>query len=258
MNISNICVFGEDGRMDYAAETFYSMGYDVYRELQALNENSVLVLPPPAGEAMMGRVLSHLISGQHVYGGMVSNRFRHECELIDVHINDYLEWDYVTEKNAVLTGKGIIKEAISGGAVLQESDCLVTGYGFCGKALARLLADNGAHVDVMVRRKNLAPTLLQEGYGYVDMQEPVYSCFEKYSYVFNTVPAPVITDNVLDSLSRNVMIFDIASAPGGTDFAYCEKHHIFAVNSLGIPGREFPKEAGEIIAQAVIADISQR
>lgn len=256
MDISNICVFGEDGRMDYVAQIFYDRGYDVYRDLKNLNSRSVLILPPPCGEREMVQVLPYLVDGQRVYGGMVSNRFIHECALMGVCISDYLKWDQVTADNAVLTAKGIIKEAMAYGAVLQESNCLVTGYGFCGKALSGALAEHGAHVDVMVRNKSLAPVLIDEGFGYVDMAEPVWKSLEKYSYVFNTVPALVLTADVLQAFSDNVMIFDIASLPGGTDFAYCRENHIFAVNSLGIPGKEYPKEAGEIIAYAIIADMN--
>jgi dipicolinate synthase subunit A len=79
---------------------------------------------------------------------------------------------------------------------------------------------------------------------------------EKYSYIFNTVPALILTENLLDGFSDNVMIFDIASAPGGTDFAYCRQRGIYAVNSLGIPGKEYPREAGEIIARAILQDLN--
>lgn len=258
MNISNICVFGTDNRMDYVAQTFYDFGYDVYRDITCVHDHAAVILPPPVGDNVMSQVLPYLRPGYFVYGGMISNRFMHECNLISVSAFDYLTWDHVTEKNAILTGKGIIKEAVSYGAVLEESNCLVTGYGFCGKALAKLLSKSGAHVDVMVRKRSLATELCEGGYGYVDMQASDHNKMDKYSYVFNTVPALVLDSDVLKCLSSNVMIFDIASIPGGTDFDFCKEHDIFAVNSLGIPGKEFPKEAGEIIAHAVIADISRR
>lgn len=258
MNISNICVYGTDGRMDYVAQTFYDFGYDVYRDITALHDQVVVILPPPVGESMMSQVLPYLKPGYSVYGGMISNRFKHECDLLSVSCFDYLTWDHVTEENAILTGKGIIREAISYGAVIEESDCLITGYGFCGKALANLLSEAGAHVDVMVRNKSLAQELCDNNYGYVDMYAFNRLNMEKYSYVFNTVPALVLDADVLCYLSSNVMIFDIASMPGGTDFDYCKKNNIFAVSSLGIPGKEFPKEAGEIIAHTVIADINRR
>ena len=53
----------------------------------------------------------------------------------------------------------------------------------------------------------------------------------------------------------NVMIFDIASSPGGVDFEYCKNNNIFTRHSLGIPGKLYPKEAGTIIAKAIVNKI---
>lgn len=256
MAIRNVCIIGNDGRMDYVAQSFYGMGYDVYRDLEHVCSESIIILPPSVGEQVTGMLISHLIPGQMVYGGMVSNRLQHECELKNVKVFDYLKWDYVTEANAILTAKGIIREASALKAVFEESDCLVTGYGFCGKALVDVLLADGARVDVMVRKKELAGIIEDNGCGYVDMNNPGKGKFEKYSYVFNTVPAMVLTDDVLKGFSGNVMIFDIASGSGGTDFEYCREHNLFTLHSLGIPGKEYPKEAGEIISTAILSNLS--
>ncbi len=75
--------------------------------------------------------------------------------------------------------------------------------------------------------------------------------FEKYSYIFNTVPACILTEVILSKLSKSVVIFDIASLPGGVDDDYCKKHHIEVYHSLGIPGRMYPQEAGNLIANEI-------
>lgn len=255
MDISSICVYGSDGRMDYVAQTFYHYGYNVCRDLTCICDKTVVIMPPPCGDKMIDKILPFVNKDCILYGGMVSDGFRYECDKQGVVIFDYLKWDSVTYQNAVLTGKGIIKQAVENKAVIEGSDCLVTGYGFCGKALALLLKEAHADVDVMVRRKYLADEIRYAGYGFVDMKACMNHSFEKYSYIFNTVPALVIDSKLIDRLSKNAMIFDIASAPGGTDFSYCKNKGIYAVNSLGIPGRVYPKEAGEIIAVAVISDM---
>lgn len=255
MNIRSICVYGSDRRLDYVAQTLKHYGYDVYRDLMSLEEASVVILPPPVGDREVADVLPYAKKVCIIYGGMVSDYFRYECRLHGIMVQDYLKWDRVTEGNAILTGKGIIKQAAGQGAVIEESSCLVTGYGFCGKALAGLLMESGAYVDVMVRKSSLAAELAYNGLGYVDMELRSKISLEKYSYIFNTVPAMIIDRAVIEKMSSNAMIFDIASSPGGTDFDYCRKKGIFAVNSLGIPGKEFPRRAGELIAEAVAADI---
>ena len=258
MDISNICVIGNDKRMDYTADYFYSVGYDVYRELEYIDSKSLIVLPPPVGEQMTRQILPYIESGQNIYGGMLSDRLIHECNIRDVRIVDYLTCDEVTTENAILTAKGIIKEAACMNAVIYESNCLVTGYGFCAKELARELVNSGARVDIMARRRGLEYEISERGYGFIHMYNEQITAerLQKYSYVFNTVPAMVLDKEFIKLLPGNIMIFDIASAPGGTDFNYCNQNGIFAFHSLGIPGREFPKQAGEIIARYVLNDIN--
>ncbi|MBR1816831.1 MAG: hypothetical protein IJ763_09040 [Lachnospiraceae bacterium] len=257
MNISNICVIGEDDRMDFVASKLYTLGFDVYREEKYINNKSMLVLSPPANEAMTRRIIPYLEYGQILYAGAMSNRLKHQCELMQIEYVDYLKVDELTTINARLTAKGIIRTAIKNNAILEKSNCLVTGFGFCGKAIAELLANDkiDADVDVMVRRKELKPMLEESGFGFVDMNDTLAN-FEKYSYIFNTVPALIIDESLINKLSKNVMIFDIASGEGGVDFKYCEDKDIFAIQCLGIPGKEYPREAGNAIADTIINDIN--
>lgn len=46
-------------------------------------------------------------------------------------------------------------------------------------------------------------------------------------------------------------IYDIASSPGGTDFAIVRHTGIRADIYLGIPGKLYPKEAGTVIASGI-------
>ncbi|MBQ8923698.1 MAG: hypothetical protein IJ053_02775 [Lachnospiraceae bacterium] len=257
MNISNICVIGEDDRMDFVASKLYTLGFDVYREEKYINNKSMIVLSPPANEAMTRRIIPYLEYGQILYAGAMSNRLKHQCELMQIEYVDYLKIDELTTINARLTAKGIIRTAIKNNAILEKSNCLVTGFGFCGKAIAELLANDkiDADVDVMVRRKELKPLLEESGFGFVDMNDTSAN-FEKYSYIFNTVPALIIDEALINKLSKNVMIFDISSGEGGVDFKYCEDNGIFAIQCLGIPGKEYPREAGNAIADTIINDIN--
>ena len=74
---------------------------------------------------------------------------------------------------------------------------------------------------------------------------------QKYGYVFNTIPAMVLDAGHLQWFSPSILIYDIASSPGGTDFAYCKAHGIRADIYLGIPGKLYPKEAGTVIASGI-------
>ncbi len=255
LNFSNICVLGNDNRMDYVAGKIYGMGYEVYRELESCDNNSIIIMPPPVSDDSLKYVFPNLKQGQRVYGGAVSNRFFHECELNGIDVIDYLKWDKVTALNAVLTAKGIIKEAEGIKSITSDSRCLVTGYGFCGKALLQELKNITCNLTAMVRRKDLKSEIQSAGYDYLNIKDDSENLGD-FEFIFNTVPAMILDSDKLKSVTKNTIILDIASSPGGTDFEFCKANNIIAKLSLGIPGKLYPKEAGEIIADAIINHIN--
>ena len=74
----------------------------------------------------------------------------------------------------------------------------------------------------------------------------------KYKFIFNTIPAPVLTSDYLNKISEKTVIIDIASVPGGTDFNYAKKKGINAKLCLGIPGKTAACSSGEILAEAIL------
>ena len=71
--------------------------------------------------------------------------------------------------------------------------------------------------------------------------------YETFAFLFNTAPAKVITPSVIDRLSPDTVIIDIASHPGGVDYNYCIKKDIEARHCPGLPGKLSPKTSAEII-----------
>jgi dipicolinate synthase subunit A len=69
--------------------------------------------------------------------------------------------------------------------------------------------------------------------------------------VINTVPSLVINSNLLGLMRSDVLIIDLASLPGGTDFQAAENLHIKAILAPGLPGKVAPKTAGAILATAL-------
>ena len=67
----------------------------------------------------------------------------------------------------------------------------------------------------------------------------------------NTVPAPVVTRVIIKELPRDAYILDIASKPGGTDFACAKEFGIRADLVLGIPGKYAPKESAYILERSM-------
>ena len=70
-------------------------------------------------------------------------------------------------------------------------------------------------------------------------------------FSFLTVPAPVVTRVIIKELPRDAYILDIASKPGGTDFACAKEFGIRADLVLGIPGKYAPKESAYILERSM-------
>jgi dipicolinate synthase subunit A len=70
--------------------------------------------------------------------------------------------------------------------------------------------------------------------------------------IFNTVPAMILTGEMLENVSTEAVIIDLASAPGGTDFQAANRLGIKAVLAPGLPGRVAPKTAGRILARTIL------
>lgn len=240
-------VLGNDKRMEYVAERLYDKGSEVSRELVNNKSNIIMILPPPVNIDYYNKISICLDKIKIIYGGAISEEFKIKVGT-HTQIIDYLECPEIISENAILTAQGIIKEALEQGAKLNDSNILVTGYGYCGKAISKELNNLGCNVFVAVRNNNLKDIILWNGYKYVDLNKINSYPLKDIDYIFNTIPAKIINVDLIDSLNNSVMIFDIASKPGGVDFDYCKSKGISAFLSLGIPGKLYPRDAGYLIA----------
>ena len=80
----------------------------------------------------------------------------------------------------------------------------------------------------------------------------------QFDYIFNTIPAPVLTESLLRHIKKESVIIDIASRPGGVDYSYCEKRGINARLCLGLPGKYAPKSAAQILLEVIEKTIAGR
>lgn len=157
----------------------------------------------------------------------------------------YTEREDFCLRNAVLTAEGAVQLALE---ELEEALCglpvNIIGAGRIGMALCRILSGFGARVSISSRSSRGAAKAYAAG---AELSEPS----AEHRLIFNTAPAPVLTADVLKDLDRRVLIIDLASAPGGTDFAAAESLGIKALHATGLPGKTAPVTAGEILAGTV-------
>ncbi|NLL75884.1 MAG: dipicolinate synthase [Clostridiales bacterium] len=196
----------------------------------------------------------YLCPGQTLYAGNIPEEVQLEAVRKNITCRDFLKMEWVETENALATAEGAVAQAIALSVNnLHAGKCMVLGYGRCGKAIAKLLKQWQIDTTVAARRESVLTAAEEEGYHTV-LLENISGKIADMRFIFNTIPSMVLTEGLIGVLEKDAVIIDIASAPGGTDFAACERAGITAVLSLGIPGRYSPKTSAEILLDAILME----
>ena len=140
---------------------------------------------------------------------------------------------------------------------LWGSSILLTGFGPVGQALGVRLGALGAQVTAAARRP--AQRALAESFGLRSVAiGRLGQLAPAFDTVVNTVPAQVLSAEVLARLRPESLIVDLASRPGGTDFEAARRLGHRAIHALSLPAACAPETAGEAVAQTVCEMIGQR
>lgn len=277
----NAAIIGGDKRQVYLTgflqyENISVLSYGIptllnksYIELFSLEETCMqsqfIILPFPVSRdkkhlssisknenILIDDLISNLHYGHTLIGGGFTNKIKIHCEENNIPYFDLLENNIVTTLNAVATAEGAIAKAITDSpGNLDHSKGLILGFGRCGKVLAKKLQVLGVDVSICARSKEALAEGYAFGYNIVQM-EHLSTSIKEFDYIFNTIPALVLTDEILQNVSREVTIIDIASAPGGLNYESAISQKLNAHLYLGIPGKVAPKASAKILADEMI------
>ena len=183
--------------------------------------------------------------------GVLDEEFKNKVKSSNIKVYDFFEIETVAVKNAVPTAEGAIMTAMEESEkTLFGSDNLILGYGRCGKILAHTLKGLGANVSVSYRKQLDLAYISAYNYNPIKFDD-IEKVIGKYDFIFNTIPALVLNKKVLNCVSKNATIIDIAQAPGGVDYNYARSIGLRALYCPGLPGRIAPVTAAEILKEAV-------
>ena len=271
---TEIAVVGGDAREAYLAEELLSLGADVcfYACARSADELAsgirvglprradVIILPlvgvgtdqsvyaPYAEQQIYLWDLKKLfVPSVLVLCGKLPGAERKALEERQVTVIETAALEEVAILNAIPTAEGALAYAIGLSPwTLFGSKILVTGFGRCAQPLARALKALGAEVTVAVRRREAAAAARAQGFRAIAIGEMVEHA-KSFRFIFNTVPALVIDRKVLAAAAHDVCIVDLASQPGGVDFAAAKEFSLHAVLLPGLPGKTAPAAAGKIL-----------
>ena len=192
-----------------------------------------------------------------IAGGRISPGIKAKAEDEGRELYDFAKSEAFALQNAVPTAEGavaILMERVP--RTVRGLSVAVTGYGRVAKALCRLLVAMGADVTVGARKRAALEEAALAGCRTQPLcgAASVNALIEGKSAVFNTVPYWLFTKEVLATIDRGTLLIDLASAPGGVDVEAAGAYGLSVVWALSLPGKYAPETAGEIIAEAVLAE----
>lgn len=189
------------------------------------------------GGGSLPAMLERLPAGITVIGGNLEHPALAGYPLLDL----LQDTEYLA-RNAAITAECALRIAGSRLAtVLADTPALVVGWGRIGKCLTKLLSGLGCPVTIAARNPADRAMVCALGWEAVDISR-ISRLLAGIGVIFNTVPSPILSKNVLDAYSKCVKI-DLASIPGleGQD----------VICARGLPGLYAPESSGILIAETI-------
>lgn len=227
---------------------------------------SLLVLPFPSflggtlraqnaidAEALVRRTGA----GSAVFGGLFGQH-RAAFEARGAEVIELYGSEPLTTENAVLTAEGAIGLAIAHSPfALHGAQCLVIGCGRIGKALAARL--HALHTNVTVAARSAADLAYIEAGGMRAEKTGLYRHgLGDYRFVFNTVPATVLTREQLAAVSPDCLLLELASKPFGFSVADCRALGLHARSAPSLPASFAAASAGAAYADSILRALQAR
>lgn len=261
-------IFGGDARHYYAAQELWHRGYEVtvFEKVTSSSSESDVEEGKQGdfsslvnhSDVLIGPIVASRITAEqadciqrYFSGALFSGKIPAELEKGKLKTYDFYRDPEFVKINSELTAEGVLAEIIKAwpGAI-KNAKVLVTGYGNCGKEIAKTLKLLGADVKVCVRRIQSAWELYSERIV-ACFYESLTSTLPEMDIVINTVPTVLFGEKEIQSTKRDVLLVEVASAPGGFDLAATEKAGRTLLKCPGMPGKYCPRAAGIAMADCV-------
>lgn len=219
--------------------------------LPATSKEGILNAPLSAGLHTTREIVSVLERDQLICGGRIDDAARELMRSMGLCFTDYFEREELAVLNAGITAEGAIQ------LIMEETPftvsgarILVIGHGRIGRLVSAKLKALGANVTVSARKCSDLSWIQASGMTGVPTGE-IDALLPYFDVVVNTVPARVLSEERLRLLRRGSLCLDLASKPGGMDFAAAARLGIKAVWALSLPGEVAPVTSGAAIRDTI-------
>jgi dipicolinate synthase subunit A len=200
---------------------------------------------------LLDDVFRHIPNDKLFMAGRITEEIQRIANHYSFKVIDILDRNDLAIRNAIPTAEGAIQYAMENSDItIHDSQCLVMGYGRCGKVLAQMLYGIGANLAVEARKsEDLAYV---HSYGYQPLHlRALEQEIGKFDFIFNTIPSLILDRKMLQKVKKDCLIIDLASKPGGVDYQAAEEMGIKAILALSLPGKVAPESAAMIIRDTI-------
>lgn len=252
-------VVATDARQRAAGQVLQQQGYLVVGAEETARADYILLpLPLDDEQAGLAQLLRAAKADAIAFGGKISPKVQEMAKAARIELCDYFARPELAVRNAIPTAEGTIALLFAQQkCTVWGSKMLLLGFGKVAQALASRLVALGAQLTVAARSAEQRAMAQSMGCCAVEMAALAQEA-SQFTVVINTVPAMLITQEVLAAMPQDSLVIDLASRPGGVDFAAAKALGIRAIHALSLPAACAPQSAGAFVAQTVLEMIAER
>lgn len=243
-----------DNRNKFVYQALAQKGYRVFE----FNTNTwsncqglVFLFAPP--KALCDSDIDAIPNDSIIFCTKLSDNHKLKVGQKNIKVYYYFDDEKLVVANAYLTAEGVLGSIITTiPLIVNKINILVLGFGRVGKAMCKVLDNNGCKATVVT--KNIIEQEVAKGLGFECFDfEQINTQYNKYDLIINTVPALVLKEKQLKQLKKGNTIFDLASLPGGVDLLAAKKLGVNSIHMPGVPGRTAAFTAGQLIIDSVLS-----
>lgn len=189
--------------------------------------------------------------GKLLVGGNISEEIRKKLSEKYVDVIDLMKRDELAILNTIATAEGTMEVAISNtDKIIQGSKVLILGFGRVGKIVASKFSRLSAIVTCAARKISDLAWIQAYGFRSLDINDMLYD-LKDFDIIINTVPQTIINERELKHMNSDVLLIDLASAPGGIDSKTAVNMGLKFVWALALPGKVAPSSSAKFIKETI-------
>lgn len=259
----NFCIIGGDLRSFFLAKILSREKYEVklygfdkldnFKECQKYDEmiknsnNIVLPIPfsknnqyvnmPFSNKDIAIREIFYYLQNKTIFVGNINKELEEELHRKHNQVIDFMQKEEFAILNAIPTAEATIEIILKNmKKILQNSNCLIMGFGRIGKVLAYKLKGLSAKVTCMITNELEKAWSVVYGYETISIKnlQKNDTKLKQYDIIINTIPK-IILKKELKEIKKETLVIDLASKPYGIDRKIVEEEKLNFIEALGLP-----------------------